>query len=147
MAGWGLVEAEGSRLRFLEEADEWKNIVRCYLASTSFVDSQVGRILDALEANGLAENTFVVLWSDHGYHLGEKLISGKNTLWDRSTRVPLIFAGPGVTPGARSHRPAELLDIYPTLVELAGLLHDIGKAADHEAEGGHPAIGADLLKR
>ncbi len=99
----------------------WKNIVRSYLASTSFVDSQVGRILDALEASGLAENTIVVLWSDHGYHLGEKLITGKNTLWDRSTRVPLIFAGPGVTAGAKSHRPAELLDMYPTLVELAGL--------------------------
>ena len=60
---WKLPEP---RLRFLEEADEWKNIVRCYLACTSFVDSQVGRILDALEANGLAENTIVVLWSDHG---------------------------------------------------------------------------------
>ncbi|MCG6927026.1 MAG: sulfatase [Acidobacteria bacterium] len=115
---WKLPEP---RLRFLEEANEWKNIVRCYLASTSFVDSQVGRILDALEANGLVENTIVVLWSDHGYHLGEKLISGKNTLWARSTRVPLMFAGPGVAAGARSHRPAELLDIYPTLVELAGL--------------------------
>ena len=115
---WKLPEP---RLRFLEEADEWRNIVRCYLASTSFVDSQVGRILDALESNGLAESTIVVLWSDHGYHLGEKLITGKNTLWDRSSRVPLIFAGPGVTAGAKSPRPAELLDIYPTLVELAGL--------------------------
>jgi arylsulfatase A-like enzyme len=115
---WALPEP---RLRFLKEADEWRNIVRSYLASTSFVDSQVGRLLDALEANGLQDDTIVVLWSDHGYHLGEKLISGKNTLWDRSTRVPLVFAGPGVTTGARSGRPAELLDIYPTLVELAGL--------------------------
>ena len=115
---WALPEP---RLRFLEEAGEWKNKVRCYLAATSFVDSQVGRILEALERSGQAENTVVVLWSDHGYHLGEKLITGKNTLWDRSTRVPLVFAGPGVTPGAKSHRPAELLDIYPTLVELLGL--------------------------
>ena len=74
-----------------EEANEWKNLVRSYLACTSFVDSQVGRVLDALESNGLEENTVVVLWSDHGWHLGEKLITGKNTLWDRSTRVPLIF--------------------------------------------------------
>jgi arylsulfatase A-like enzyme len=115
---WELPEP---RLRFLEEADEWRNIVRSYLASTSFIDSQVGRILDALEANGLAGDTIVVLWSDHGYHLGEKLVSGKNTLWDRSTRVPLVFAGPGIASGAKCRRPVELLDIYPTLVELAGL--------------------------
>jgi choline-sulfatase len=115
---WKLPEP---RLRFLQEADEWTNIVRCYLAATSFVDGQVGRVLDALEANGLVDNTIVVLWSDQGYHLGEKLITGKNTLWERSTHVPLIFAGPGVTTGARTGRPAELLDIYPTLVELVGL--------------------------
>jgi arylsulfatase A-like enzyme len=56
------------------------------------MDSQVGRVLEALERSGLADNTIVVLWSDHGYHLGEKQITGKNTLWDRSTRVPLVFA-------------------------------------------------------
>lgn len=115
---WKLPEP---RRKFLREADEWKNLVRSYLACTSFVDSQVGRLLDALEQQGLAENTIVVLWSDHGWHLGEKLITGKNTLWDRSTRVPLIFAGPGVSHGARCSQPAELLDIYPTLAELCGL--------------------------
>ena len=62
-----------------------------------------------------------MLWSDHGWHLGEKQITGKNTLWDRSTRVPLMFAGPGIAAGAKSTQPAELLDIYPTLLELAGL--------------------------
>ena len=115
---WTLPEP---RLRFLEEAGEWKNIVRSYLAATSFVDSQVGRLLNALEASGRADDTIIVLWSDHGYHLGEKLISGKNTLWDRSTRVPLVFAGPGIASGAECRRSVELLDIYPTLVELAGL--------------------------
>ena len=105
----------------MREAGEWRNLVRSYLACISFVDSQVGRVLDALERNGHADNTIVVLWSDHGYHLGEKDITGKNTLWDRSTRVPLIFAGPGITAGAECNRPAELLDLYPTLVELAGL--------------------------
>jgi arylsulfatase A-like enzyme len=115
---WKLPEP---RLKFLEEANQWKNLVRSYLACTSFVDSQVGRVLDALDSNGYADNTIVVLWSDHGWHLGEKLITGKNTLWDRSARVPLIFAGPGVASGARCQRPAELLDIYPTLVELCGL--------------------------
>ncbi len=115
---WKLPEP---RHTFLREADQWRNIVRSYLACTSFVDSQVGRVLDALQRNGLAENTIVVLWSDHGFHLGEKDITGKNTLWDRSTRVPLIFAGPGVTADAKCNQPAELLDMYPTLLDLCGL--------------------------
>ncbi len=115
---WKLPEP---RLKFLEEADQWHNLVASYLASITFVDSQVGRLLDALEASGHADNTVIVLWSDHGWHLGEKLITGKNTLWDRSARVPLIFAGPGVSSGARVTSPAELLDIYPTLIDLAGL--------------------------
>jgi len=115
---WKLPEP---RLKYLEEENQWKNLVRSYLASVSFVDSQVGRVLDALEASGHADDTIVVLWSDHGWHLGEKLITGKNTLWDNSARVPLIFAGPGIGAGVKTSKPAELLDIYPTLLELAGL--------------------------
>jgi arylsulfatase A-like enzyme len=88
---------------------------------TSFVDSQVGRLMTALDEAGVAENTIVVVWGDHGWHLGEKGISGKNTLWDRSTKVPLIFAGAGVKGGQRCLQPAELLDIYPTLIELTGV--------------------------
>jgi arylsulfatase A-like enzyme len=84
------------------------------------MDSQVGRVLAALAATGRADNTVVVLWSDHGWHLGEKLITGKNTLWERSTRVPLVFAGPGVSKGSICARPVELLDIFPTLLDLAG---------------------------
>lgn len=115
---WKLPEP---RLRFLQEQNQWMNLVRSYLASTAFVDAQVGRILDALDASPWANNTIVVLWSDHGWHLGEKLITGKNSLWERSTRVPLLFAGPGVSPGGRCVEPAELLDIYPTLAELCRL--------------------------
>ena len=85
------------------------------------VDAQVGRVMRALEKTGRADNTIIVLWSDHGWHLGEKLITGKNTLWERSTRVPLMFAGPGVSKGARCSRPAELLDMSPTLLDLCGL--------------------------
>ena len=96
-------------------------MVRAYLATISFVDSQVGRVLDALDETGRADNTIVVLWSDHGWHLGEKDITGKNTLWERSTRVPLIFAGPGVSEAGVCTRPAELLDIYPTLIDLCSL--------------------------
>ena len=115
---WSLPEP---RLKWVRESDQWRNLVRSYLACTSFVDSQVGRLLDALEESGHADNTIIVLWGDHGWHLGEKQITGKNTLWERSTRVPLVFAGPGVTPRQVCRRPAELLDIYPTLLELCGL--------------------------
>ncbi len=95
---WKLPEP---RLKFLKESGEWKPLVRAYLATISFMDSQVGRVLEAVEKSGRAEETVIVLFSDHGWHLGEKLITGKNTLWERSTRVPLMFAGPGVTSGAR----------------------------------------------
>jgi arylsulfatase A-like enzyme len=115
---WELPEP---RLKWVQENRQWRNLVRSYLACTSFVDAQIGRLLDALDESGLADNTLVVLWGDHGWHLGEKAITGKNTLWERSTRVPLIFAGPGVTQGGRCAQPAELLDIYPTLIELASL--------------------------
>jgi choline-sulfatase len=115
---WDLPEP---RLSWLKKVNQWNNLVRSYLASTTFMDSQVGRVLDALEASGEAQNTVIVLWSDNGWHLGEKDITGKNSLWKPSTRVPLIFAGPGVTSGTRCTQPAELLDIYPTLLELCGL--------------------------
>ncbi|WP_283395942.1 sulfatase [Candidatus Pelagisphaera phototrophica] len=115
---WSLPEP---RKKWIDDNDQQINLVRSYLASTSFVDSQVGRILDALEESGHADDTIVVLWSDHGYHLGEKSITGKNTLWRNSTRVPIIFAGPGVTAGQKSSKPAELLDIYPTLIDLCDL--------------------------
>ncbi len=115
---WKLPEP---RWKFLRESHEWSPLVRAYLASISFMDSQVGRVLDALKASGRADDTIVVFWSDHGWHLGEKLITGKNTLWERSTHVPLVFAGPGITPGGRCAEPVELLDIFPTLLELCGL--------------------------
>ena len=115
---WRLPEP---RLSWLKAANQWRPFVRAYLASTSFMDNQVGRVLDALDASGRARETIVVLWSDHGWHLGEKGITGKNSLWERSTRVPLIIAGPGVRAGGRCSRPVELLDLYPTLVELCGL--------------------------
>lgn len=115
---WKLPEP---RLRSIEEGHQWRGLVRAYLAATSFIDAQVGRILSAIDGLGLADSTIVVLWSDHGWHLGEKGITGKNTLWEESTRVPLIFAGPGVAAGGRCPQPVELLDIYPTLIELCRL--------------------------
>ncbi|MBI1371405.1 MAG: sulfatase-like hydrolase/transferase [Phycisphaera sp.] len=116
---WHLPEP---RLKWLQERGQLEPMIRGYLASVSFVDSQVGRVLDALDAAGLTDNTVIVMWSDHGYHLGEKEISGKNTLWRESTRVPLIFAGPGVAQkGVKCDQPAELLDVFPTLIDLCGL--------------------------
>jgi choline-sulfatase len=115
---WKLPEP---RLSWLKQTHQWRPLVRAYLASTTFMDSQIGRILDALEAAGRRENTIIVLWSDNAWHLGEKDITGKNSLWERSTRVPLIFAGPGMGSDVRCSQPAELLDIYPTLVQLCDL--------------------------
>jgi arylsulfatase A-like enzyme len=109
------------RLKWLEDHRQWRHLVRSYLACVSFVDAQVGRVIDALDAAGAADNTIVVLWSDHGWHLGEKGMTGKLSLWERSTRVPLIFAGPGISKGGKCSRPAELLDLYPTLSELCDL--------------------------
>lgn len=115
---WKLPEP---RLSWLQSSQQWRSLVRAYLASTTFMDSQVGRVLDALDNLGKTQNTLIVLWSDNAWHLGEKAITGKNSLWERSTHVPLIFAGPGVSAGARCQQPAELLDIYPTLVDCAEL--------------------------
>ena len=115
---WELPEP---RLKWVQENNQWRNLVRSYLACTSFVDAQIGRLLTALDEAGVADNTIIVVWGDHGWHLDEKGITGKNTLWERSTRVPLIFAGPRVAKGGRCTQPAELLDVYPTLVELCGL--------------------------
>ena len=108
--------------RWLVENDEWRPAVRGYLASISFADAQVGRLLDALDASPHAKNTIVVLWSDHGMHLGEKQQWEKFTLFEESTRVPLMLIVPGVTKaGSRCDRPVSLLDVYPTLNELCGL--------------------------
>ena len=104
------------------EADKWAEGVQAYLASVTFADAMVGQIVDALDRSGRADNTIIVLWGDHGWHLGEKLRWRKQTLWEESTRVPLIFVAPGLTaPGSRSERAVSLLDLFPTLAELAGL--------------------------
>ena len=98
-----------------------RSLTHAYLASISFVDHCVGIVLDALKSGPHANNTLIVLWSDHGFHLGEKQHWAKRTLWEESTRVPLLFAGPNIQPGKTCPEPASLLDIYPTLVELCQL--------------------------
>jgi arylsulfatase A-like enzyme len=101
---------------------KWREAVHAYLASISFADQMVGRMVDALARSPHAANTVVVFWSDNGWHLGEKRHWHKSTLWERSTHVPIIFAGPGMRATGQTRRqPANLLDIYPTLVEMCGL--------------------------
>lgn len=108
--------------QWILDSGNWERGVQAYLASISFADAMVGRLLDGLDASGRAENTVVVLFSDHGYHLGEKGQWRKYTLWEDSTHVPLIVVAPGITtPGARSSAPVSTLDLYPTLADLAGL--------------------------
>jgi len=105
----------------VREAKQYRRAVQAYLASISFADALVGRLLDTLDASPYARNTVVVLWSDHGWHLGEKGTWHKMTLWERGTHVPFIIAAPGHAAGARCQRPVGLVSIYPTLIELCGL--------------------------
>ncbi len=110
--------------KWVTENGEWKALVQSYLACVSFVDDQIGRVLTALENSPHAENTYVVLLSDHGFHLGEKEHYAKRSLWNDATRVPMIIAGPGISAGQICQKPVQLLDIYPTLLDLNGLEPD-----------------------
>ena len=108
----------------IPETDQRK-VRHAYYACISYIDAQVGKVLDELENQGLAENTIVVLWADHGYHLGEKGLWGKTTNFERDARVPLIVRAPGKKGNGQSSAAlVELVDLYPTLAELAGLSVD-----------------------
>ncbi|MCK5174251.1 MAG: sulfatase [Planctomycetes bacterium] len=103
-------------------ADAWRDTVAAYLANISFTDAQLGRVLDALDESKYKDNTIVILWGDHGWHLGEKLHYAKFTPWEEATKAPLFFSVPGLTrPGNKCYRPVSFMDIYPTLLELCSL--------------------------
>ena len=100
---------------------EWKKIVQAYLACCTFVDHQAGKVIKALNDSKYADNTIIILWSDHGYHVGEKNRVAKHSLWNESTHVPMIIVLPGTNKAARCNRPVQLLDLYPTIIDVCGL--------------------------
>lgn len=126
------VPAEGKRLAgrgaevfaAIRAAGKWPAAVTAYRANIAFADALVGQLLDALDAGPHAASTVVVFASDHGFHLGEKQHWYKSTLWERSTHVPLVIRGPGIEPDGVCDRPVSLLDLYPTLLDLAGIPAD-----------------------
>lgn len=105
----------------LIESNEWKDAVQAYMACIAFVDAQVGKVLNALENSKYADNTIIVLWADHGYHLGEKNRFAKQALWEQDTRTVLIFKDLNASTGQVCKVPVQLVDMYPTLAELCHL--------------------------
>lgn len=129
-----LMETYGSRDAGL------KPYLQAYLACVAFVDEQLGLVLDALEHSRFKENTVVIFTSDHGYHLGEKDLLFKHTLWEESTRIPFIIKAPGLSPAGEScSHPVSLIDIYPTLVDMCHL-----EGSNMKGEEGNPLEGHSL---
>ncbi len=120
-AGVKMARPQGDHAQVLK-ADHWKELIRAYLASVSYADAQLGRLLDGIEKSSYKDNTVIVLWGDHGWHLGEKHHWRKFALWEEATRAPLIWVAPGVTPkNVTSKRTVDFLSIYPTLCDLTQL--------------------------
>jgi arylsulfatase A-like enzyme len=147
-AGLAMAKPQGDHAKMLA-THNWKYAVQGYLATINFMDGQLGRVLDALESSPHRDNTIICLWSDHGWHLGEKQHWRKFALWERATKAPLMFAVPGLTKAAAvCQTPVDLMDIYPTLADLCGLPigdHLSGVSlrpllADVDASWEHPAI-------
>lgn len=120
-AGVRMARPEGDHKAILESG-RWKEAVQAYLAAISYADAMIGRLIDALEKSEYAENTVIVFWGDHGWHLGEKSHWRKFALWEEATRAPLIWVAPGVTASdSVCERTVDFLTIYPTLTELCGI--------------------------
>ncbi len=139
-------EARAAHHRRLERLGAVKDAIHGYLACVSYADAMLGRLLDAIQSGPNANNTIIVLWSDHGYHHGEKLDWGKHTLWERTSNVPLIIGGPGIAKGTKLDATVSLIDLFPTMIDLSGVkdnqprdgislspvLKDPAKACDRE---------------
>lgn len=147
-AGLKMARPEGDH-RAILESGRWKEAVQAYLASISYTDAMLGRLIDALDASPHRDNTIIVFWGDHGWHLGEKQHWRKFALWEESTRAPLIWVVPGLTkPDRVCDRTVDFMSIYPTLTDLAGIptpKHVEGKSIrslldNSEAPWSQPAI-------
>ena len=148
MSGVRMAKPTGDH-RNITEAGVWKEAVQAYLASVTYADAQLGRLLDALEESTYHDEIAIVLWSDHGWHLGEKSHWRKFALWEESTRTALIWVVPGMTPqNVICKRTVDLMSVYPTLCELAAMetpQHCDGRSIvpllrDPNREWDHPAI-------
>jgi arylsulfatase A-like enzyme len=121
-SGKAMAANRRSDLELVIREGKYREMLQAYMANITFADALIGQLLDALDASPAAKNTIVVLWSDHGWHLGEKQHLHKFTLWERSTRVPYIIVAPNVTPSnTLCSRPVGLIDTFPTLNELCSL--------------------------
>ena len=147
-AGVAMARPEGDHARMVKSG-RWKEAVQAYLAAIAYTDMNLGRLLDALDQSAYRDNTIIVLWGDHGWHLGEKEHWRKFALWEEATRTPLIWVAPGVTSaGGVCERPVDLMSVYPTLMELCELptpAHVEGKSikpllADPKAAWDEPAV-------
>lgn len=120
-AGVRMAGADGDHKKFLKSG-RWKAAIQSYLATCAYTDMNLGRLLDAYENSPQKDNTILVLWTDHGWSLGEKQHWRKFALWEEPTRTPMIWVVPGMTtPGARCERTVDLMSVYPTLCKLAGV--------------------------
>ncbi len=147
-AGVEMAKPDGDH-RAIVESGRWKEALQAYLAAITYCDAMIGRLLDALDKSEYRDNTIIVLWGDHGWHLGEKEHWRKFALWEEATRAPLIWVAPGVTkPGGVCERTVDFMSIYPTLTDLAGIAtppHVEGKSirallADPTVAWSQPAI-------
>ena len=98
-----------------------RELIHGYMACISYIDAQLGKLLDELERRKILENTVVVLWGDHGFHLGDHTEWCKHSNFEQATRIPFMFAGPGVQKNQKSHHPVNLVDLFPTIFDLAGV--------------------------
>ena len=103
--------------------DKQRELIHGYMAATSFIDAQLGKLLDALESKGVLEDTVIVLWGDHGWHLGDHTEWCKHSNFEQATHIPFMFAGPGVEKNSQVDNPVELVDLFPTVFDLAHIKH------------------------